>query len=95
MNYDFLESGRYECEEKEVYSDSDYHEVAQKLDSASEWFEEVVEILYGSRKLSRDRLENALDELGHSLGKKLPKRDNMKNILNEWVEANIKYLTTI
>jgi len=50
----------------------DLKELNQRLDDAGEWFEEVTDILYGKKAFNLIDLENALDELGSYLKRKIP-----------------------
>ncbi len=52
-----------------------HEEIMQRMDEASDWFDYVTAILYGKKPLDLVDLENALDELGHLLQRKLPSND--------------------
>jgi len=75
MNYDFIEPTGWDFVDTEVYSERDYYEVSQKLDDASEWLSEVVDLLYGKKEFNLTDLDNALNELGAYLGVKLPNKE--------------------
>jgi hypothetical protein len=62
-------------DEFDHYDSSDYQEVSQRLDDASDWFEEVIDILYGKKHFDENRLECALDEISCYLKVKLPNQD--------------------
>ncbi len=75
MSYGYLQQAGWDFVETDVYSEKDYYEVSQRLDDASEWFSEVVDLLYGKKEFNLSEFENALSELGAYIGVKLPETD--------------------
>lgn len=51
------------------------HELEQRIDCATDWFQETIEIMYGKKPFSEGDLENALDNLASYLRCKLPRND--------------------
>ena len=63
----------YSDDEYSVEDTSEYREVSQRLDDATDWFKEIVEILYGKKPFDLNQLENALDEISSYLRVNIPK----------------------
>lgn len=79
--------------------DEDREAEVTALDSARDFYEYVVELLYMKGPLDRCQLVSALEELGYSLGSKMAlkvdiqvQRKGSVAYLDEWVEDNVKYL---
>lgn len=57
-------------------ADYDYNpeanELRQDIDNAGEWFDKVTAILYGKEEFDLIQLEDALEELGCYLKRKIP-----------------------
>jgi len=52
----------------------------QRIDNAREFFDEITEILYGTKSIDIAKLEFCLDELGHYIGAEIKPRAFMPNV---------------
>lgn len=90
VNYWDIEDPR-RCDDfaDDDFASSEMKDLVQSFDNAQEWFSETLDILYGKKQFSADRLEQALDELSSYLRVKLPRKDLSVvampfNASNEW-----------
>lgn len=74
----------------------------EKWEHAKDFFDGIVEMIYGRKKYSPGELENMIDEVCHFFKMRLPQgeisiqaKSKMESVLGNWVEYNQKYLKDV
>lgn len=99
MDYDSWKCGWADCESPSLCKHCENNE--QNLYEASEYFEEILQQIYGIKKFDSENLENCLNEIASYLKVKfkfgdLKIQEKKERVpLHAWIEFNHSYLKSI